>query len=78
MEQQMIEYIEEKWNCTIVPTSTFCLIDGIILQDKVLKGIIELKSRNSTYEQMVQFDTLLITYDKIKMGIICSRILITF
>jgi hypothetical protein len=75
MEEQMIEYIEEKWKCKIVPTSTFCLIDGIVVQDNVIKGIIELKSRNSTYEQRVQFDTLLITFDKIKMGIDMSRML---
>jgi hypothetical protein len=75
MEEQMIEYIQEKWNCVIAKTSTFCLVDGILIRDNQIKGIIELKNRNHTYEQMLQFSTLLISFDKIKKGVELSEIL---
>ena len=71
----MIEYIEDKWNCKIAKTSTFCLLDGIMIRNNKIIGILELKNRNSTQEQMLQFDTLLISFDKITKGVELSKIL---
>lgn len=75
MEDEMIRYIEGKWKCSIVKTSQFCLVDGLLLRDGQIKGIIELKSRKNTYDQMIQFDSLLISYAKIKAGVQMSELL---
>lgn len=75
MEAQMIQYIQDKWKCSIMKTSEFCLVDGFLVRDNEIKGIIELKNRHNTYDQMVQFETLLMTYEKIKVGVKMSDIL---
>jgi hypothetical protein len=67
-EDEMIAYLEDRWKCKIARTSTFCIVDGIIMRDNQIKGIIELKNRHHSYEQMKQFDTLLLSFDKITIG----------
>lgn len=74
-EDEMIAYLQERWKCTIARTSTFCIVDGIIMRDNQIMGIIELKNRHHSYNQMLQFDTLLLSYDKITTGRELSKIL---
>jgi hypothetical protein len=76
-EKIMLEKIAEKRNVQIVETDkkSDAKCDGIIIKNNKIVGVFESKCRNMTQEQLFNFGSWLVTYDKIIHGKYLSEML---
>jgi len=76
-EKIMLEKIAEKRNVQIVETDKEydAKCDGIVIKNNKIVGVFESKCRNMTQEQLFNFGSWLVTYDKIIHGQSLSEML---
>ena len=69
-ERIMLEKLEQSFSVKFIETNKLIdsKIDGVILKDNQLSGIFESKCRNMSYMELMDYDSWLITLDKIMDG----------
>jgi hypothetical protein len=78
-QAECIDIISQKWNVNIFNTSDTEIadIDGIIVKNNIVVGAIEIKSRETTLEQLKKWGSYLITFEKlIKLRDVCKSLCI--
>ena len=69
-ERIMLKKLEQSFSVKFIETNKLIdsKIDGVILKDNQLSGIFESKCRNMSYMELMDYDSWLITLDKIMDG----------
>lgn len=69
--EKVIKVIEKRWQVQVVktPEDKPAAVDLLLVKDDLLKGIIEIKCRTNTLQQIQDWgNTWLVTHEKIKQG----------
>ena len=76
-EELMLNRIKKLRQVDIIETdkATAAAIDGFIVRENKITGVFESKCRNMSYEQLQQYGSWLVTYDKIIKGQAISKLL---
>ena len=76
-EREIIEYVSKKWKVSFIETNKDlpACCDGIIVQKKHIVGVYEVKCRNLNLEELENFGSWLVTYEKIEKCITISKLL---
>ena len=69
VETRLIRWKAQVWKCEVlIPKSDTCSIDAIFHRDDIPLAVAEIKCRDITREQLVEYGTYLITESKLGCG----------
>jgi hypothetical protein len=76
-EQFMLSKFEIIWKCDAIQTNKNkgAACDGIFLRKKEIKGVFESKCRHLTVDQLEDYGSWLISFEKIEKGRLLSKLL---
>ena len=76
-EINIVQRVSEKWDCeyTYIGKNLFSRIDGIFHKENELKGIFEVRKKKQTLKWLQDYNSCLVSFNKLVLGAELSRIL---
>ena len=76
-EMDIVKRVSEKWGCenTYIGKNLFSRIDGFFHIDNELKGIFEVRKKKHTLSWIQDYNSCLVSFNKLMLGAELSRIL---
>jgi hypothetical protein len=76
-ELEVVEYLSKKWKCHIEYTglNVFSKVDGYVFKDSQLQGLCEIKCRRQGLSWMMDYKSIVISFQKLQLGADLSRLL---
>ncbi len=76
-ELGVVEYLKDKWKCEIQYTglNVFSKIDAFMFKDSQLQAVCEIKCRRQGLSWMLDYKSVIISFQKLQLGADLSRLL---
>lgn len=76
-EIKIVQKVSEKWKCqyTYIGKKLFSRVDGFFHNDNQLKGVFEVRKKKQTYNWIKDYNSCLVSFNKLMLGAELSRIL---